>query len=246
MTLFYLFLKCSYIRYGDITPITAIGRIVACLCALCGAATIGMLVSVLVDRYQRIYARTLFINDEPIHIDDYSDDENDDADSKNVNRHSLASINSRIADNNARVNENLINSESNIVETLQTSTSPFDEENPTERRNKNNEIHFIIGYADNENQEKSRNLIEKINSIVAEKRASGDNISLRIISNENIRQSFSSSVQFQAVPPSDEDSGDEDSTKNINERRRKRNGLKTVRLAASKNDDYLNNSEKNA
>ena len=68
------------VGYGDIAPITVIGRITSCLCALCGAATIGMLVSVLVDRYQRIYARTLFINDEPIHIDDYSDDENEDTD----------------------------------------------------------------------------------------------------------------------------------------------------------------------
>lgn len=41
-------------------PITALGRVLACLCALFGAATTGMLVSVLVDRYQRIYNRKKF------------------------------------------------------------------------------------------------------------------------------------------------------------------------------------------
>ncbi|CAF3712773.1 unnamed protein product [Rotaria sordida] len=41
-------------RYGDMVPITALGRLTAVLCALTGVGTIGMLVSVLVDRYQRI------------------------------------------------------------------------------------------------------------------------------------------------------------------------------------------------
>ncbi|CAF3086325.1 unnamed protein product, partial [Rotaria sp. Silwood2] len=118
------------VGYGDIAPITPIGRIISCLCALFGAATIGMLVSVLVDRYQRIYARTLFINEEPIQIDDYSDDENNDTDSENENLYSVSRINLRIADNNARVKENVINGESNMVEILQTPDSSLDEENP--------------------------------------------------------------------------------------------------------------------
>ncbi|CAF3301135.1 unnamed protein product, partial [Rotaria sp. Silwood2] len=52
------------VGYGDIAPITPIGRIIACLCGLCGATTIGMLVSVLVDRYQRVFARKLYINED--------------------------------------------------------------------------------------------------------------------------------------------------------------------------------------
>ena len=51
-------------RYGDISPITPIGRIIASLCALFGAATVGMLVSVLVERYQRVFTRKLYINEE--------------------------------------------------------------------------------------------------------------------------------------------------------------------------------------
>lgn len=42
-------------------PITPIGRILSCLCALFGAATMGMLISVLVDRYQRVYKRKKFL-----------------------------------------------------------------------------------------------------------------------------------------------------------------------------------------
>lgn len=44
-------------------PITVIGRIVACLCALVGSGMMGMLVSILVDRYQRVYARKMYVPD---------------------------------------------------------------------------------------------------------------------------------------------------------------------------------------
>ncbi|CAF1563684.1 unnamed protein product, partial [Rotaria sordida] len=70
------------VGYGDITPITPAGRVIACLCGLCGATTIGMLVSILVDRYQRVYARKLYINEDIIDFHDLSDDENNDTDSK--------------------------------------------------------------------------------------------------------------------------------------------------------------------
>jgi hypothetical protein len=46
-------------------PVTVIGRILACSCALFGIATCGILVSVLVDRYQRVYNRKQFF---PEHI----------------------------------------------------------------------------------------------------------------------------------------------------------------------------------
>ncbi|CAF3627655.1 unnamed protein product [Rotaria sordida] len=45
-------------RYGDMVPVTALGRLTAVICALAGVGTIGMLVSVLVDRYHRIVFRT--------------------------------------------------------------------------------------------------------------------------------------------------------------------------------------------
>lgn len=51
-------------RYGDITPITALGRALACFAAIYGISTVSMLVSVLVGRYQRVYNRKRFLNDD--------------------------------------------------------------------------------------------------------------------------------------------------------------------------------------
>lgn len=62
-------------RYGDMYPITAIGRVLACLCALFGAATTGMLVSVLVDRYQRIYNRKKFFPEQILSSGDSNESE---------------------------------------------------------------------------------------------------------------------------------------------------------------------------
>lgn len=42
-------------------PVTAIGRIITCLCAFVGAGMMAMLVSVLVDRYQRVYNQKMYI-----------------------------------------------------------------------------------------------------------------------------------------------------------------------------------------
>ena len=54
--------------YGDITPVTPWGRALACFAAIYGISTVSMLVSVLVGRYQRVYSRKRFLND------DYSDE----------------------------------------------------------------------------------------------------------------------------------------------------------------------------
>ena len=42
-------------------PATVIGRILACIAALVGAGMMGMLVSVLVDRYQRVHQRKMYV-----------------------------------------------------------------------------------------------------------------------------------------------------------------------------------------
>ena len=54
-------------------PISSIGRILACLCALFGTATSGMLISVLVDRYQRVYNRKKFVPEQIIAARESSD-----------------------------------------------------------------------------------------------------------------------------------------------------------------------------
>ncbi|CAF3564979.1 unnamed protein product [Rotaria sp. Silwood1] len=65
------------VGYGDMYPITVIGRILACSCAYFGVATSGMLVSVLVDRYQRVYNRKKFSPEQIISAADPSNSEYD-------------------------------------------------------------------------------------------------------------------------------------------------------------------------
>jgi len=58
-------------------PITIAGRILACVCALLGVAIGGMLVSVLVDSYQRVYNRKKFFPEQIMSAIDASDSEHD-------------------------------------------------------------------------------------------------------------------------------------------------------------------------
>ena len=61
---FIYFYDFYFSRYGDITPITPLGRFLACLAAIYGISIVSMLVSVLVGRYQRVYTRKRFLNEE--------------------------------------------------------------------------------------------------------------------------------------------------------------------------------------
>ncbi|CAF2030182.1 unnamed protein product [Rotaria magnacalcarata] len=58
-------------------PTTVIGRILACTCAYFGVATSGILVSILVDRYQRVYNRKRFFPDHVISAIDPCESEHD-------------------------------------------------------------------------------------------------------------------------------------------------------------------------
>lgn len=42
-------------------PVSVAGRIIACLCALVGAGMMGMLVSILVEKYQRVHKRKMYV-----------------------------------------------------------------------------------------------------------------------------------------------------------------------------------------
>ncbi|CAF1389558.1 unnamed protein product [Rotaria magnacalcarata] len=65
------------VGYGDMYPTTVIGRILACTCAYFGVATSGILVSILVDRYQRVYNRKRFFPDHVISAIDPCESEHD-------------------------------------------------------------------------------------------------------------------------------------------------------------------------
>jgi hypothetical protein len=173
----FFFVSINY-SYGDITPITPTGRVIACLCALFGAATTGMLVSVLVDRYQRVYSRKLFVKEELIDFD--GSDEDEDTDSRDLNFIARHRRSSKIEDPDARAKERAEQINTNTTELLQTPDSliPIDE-NPLKRDG--SRVRFIVDYVDNENPQTSHTLLEKISSIIADKKSSGDNISLNII-----------------------------------------------------------------
>ena len=47
-------------------PVTAVGRVLTCLCAFVGAGMVGMLISILVDRYQRVYNRKMYVPQDEI------------------------------------------------------------------------------------------------------------------------------------------------------------------------------------
>ncbi|CAF4457353.1 unnamed protein product, partial [Rotaria sp. Silwood2] len=63
--------------YGDMYPITVTGRIFACTCAYFGVATGGILVSILVDRYQRVYNRKKFYPEQIISAVDPNESEHE-------------------------------------------------------------------------------------------------------------------------------------------------------------------------
>ena len=203
-----------FVRYGDIVPITPVGRIIACLCGLCGATTIGMLVSILVDRYQRVYARKLYINEDAIDFNDFSDDDNSDADSKDDLDHLRRHSNMRETKNPntlARINAAFrSDDQDNETETKDVSLVSY---RPTVHGNlfdrDNNSIRFIIGYVDNEEREISRDLLETIYSVVARKQTADSSIELSIISGEP-HQSSSYDVKFAISLSSDEDMADDD------------------------------------
>jgi hypothetical protein len=67
-----LFIIFFFDRYGDMYPITVGGRIISCLCAVVGAGMMGMLVSVLVDRYQRVYNRKMYVPDIEISSEEFN------------------------------------------------------------------------------------------------------------------------------------------------------------------------------
>lgn len=71
--------------YGDIYPITHTGRTIACLCALSGASIIGMLISVLLDRYQRIMNEDIdAINEQLLLDENLAEDNNNEGEEEKI------------------------------------------------------------------------------------------------------------------------------------------------------------------
>ncbi|CAF3500684.1 unnamed protein product [Rotaria socialis] len=86
------------VGYGDIVPITALGRLLAIMCAFSGVGTIGMFVSVIVDRYQRVFTRKLYIKPEKIDFNAFPGQESEDLESGHGN-YALNSLSTNLNDN---------------------------------------------------------------------------------------------------------------------------------------------------
>ncbi|CAF1104491.1 unnamed protein product [Didymodactylos carnosus] len=189
--------------YGDMYPITAAGRVLACLCAFSGTATVGMLASVLVDRYQRVYTRKLYTkeNVDEIEFDNYSDDDdraNSDLESE---WHNQLKNNVKAADPDARARKEESPRKYNDKESDGFDENPCDVKDESEEMlsnanekgliKKNLRACFSITYMadDPENDDPSEEIIERISEMVNEKRLGGTNISLSLIkSNDNGQQ----------------------------------------------------------
>ena len=150
---------------------------------------IGMLVSVLVDRYQRVFTRQLYVEDETIDFGDYSGDELNDTDTRSMNesqgRRRTLSKEIEDPDARARANAEYEHDENEIGDTLNVPTNlePSDMREHRISRD-SNRVHFIIGYIDDQTQEISKELLNSINTLVAQKQLSGNNIQLNIIADD--------------------------------------------------------------
>ncbi|CAF1252715.1 unnamed protein product [Adineta steineri] len=237
------------VGYGDIYPITPIGRVISCLCALFGAATIGMLVSVLVDRYQRVFARRLYVNDDDdVDLHEYSDDESSGIDSRAGSGRLPRRNNSKlIEDPDARAKENAaFETDDNTMEITPPINTQDIIENPLHQST--TRTHFIIGYVDKEEYDRSLNLLEAIKSIITLKQTNGTNIQLNVISNDQQQSSSPHNVRFQLSTSSTENSDDEDNnelTQIVSGPGNKGNVLRSFQTPLSSNySKYLDTAEK--
>lgn len=175
-----------------------------------------MLVSVLVDRYQRVYARKLYINDEIVNFEDLSEDENNDVGSRGTSRQYRRRSQTKDVDNpDTRAKDNTaFEEETNHPAVPDIIVSTNVDENVTDVIPRNNSrVHFIIGYVDDDKHETSVDLLEAISSVVAQKQATGENIQLNIMQDkpqQSPQRNSPYEVKFRLSVSSEGDSDEEE------------------------------------
>ena len=179
-----------------------------------------MLVSVLVGRYQSVYARKLFINEEQIDFNDFSDD--DDTESK------VSMQSSRGRDRRPKVSHDNPAFEppspapARIDEPVLISTAKSTPSN--EKRT--NDLHFIIGYVDDERKETSRDLLDKISNLVAVRNLTGNRVLLNVIANEqDEEEEADQGVRFDIASLTDEEHDDLEQFTEISKGRSDKNSV---------------------
>jgi hypothetical protein len=231
MMILFLFIHCSSMfSYGDIIPITIIGRIIACLCALFGAATIGMLVSVLVDRYQRVFARKLYINEEPVDLHELSDVDEQSNNDDDTTR--------TVADEQRLSHTSIPMIQMSHLSTIEPTCS---------HETSSHRIYFILGYVNDERCDIAEILFEQIQSIVERNQTSECQLRCNRVCHRQTDVSSSYNVKFELESTITDDDDDDrnsndmdmdDSLTEINSGcRRKGNVLKTFQRHLSEGNE---------
>ncbi|CAF0941967.1 unnamed protein product [Didymodactylos carnosus] len=167
--------------YGDMYPITAIGRTLGCLCAIFGQAAIGMAVSVLVDRYQRVYTRKLYIDakdDEMEFYESSDDDDDDDIESQtgvNSKQHKkdIGADPDALAREEKKTNGNygVENDDDNDDD-----NDNQDQDNEVDyQQKKGSKIKFILTVDNDEDETLVAELFRKMNKFIRERQQSNEN-----------------------------------------------------------------------
>ena len=234
------------IRYGDLTPITAIGRILACLCALFGTATIGMLVSILVDRYQRVYTRKRYINEDVIDFDDYPEGNSDETHSRHSNQ-SVRRMNGATIENPGnRAKQEATLGKLNPVfdkdDNNDSSESPHaplpSAAHPPSR--KNSGVRFIVGYIDNEEVETFQEPRDRISSSMTEKPMGDNSMTVNLVWDVPLTDLASPDVECHFTSDTENSDDNEEFTEINTEEgdRNKTNVLKCFRRRSPAPDDH--------
>jgi hypothetical protein len=167
-----------------LTPVTVGGRIIACFCALSGIGTIAMLTSVIVDRYQRVYNRRMYIKPEKIHPEDIFNDEQDDL----VSKPHSQSRGSRVVNDDS--NDEVHKQQQDIprIDRDQCPTETKDDEESSDSSviytvdGDENQVHLIVSCTDNDNSQISHDLSNTISAAIKEENFTGSNNEVNIIS----------------------------------------------------------------
>lgn len=205
-----------------------------------------MLVSILVDRYQRVFARKLYKDNEIVDYHDLSDDDNDSESRFNsgiLRRFSHSKLMEHTA---AKIHTALVKHTTNTNPTTDTSAASDIEVIDGDPMNPHNKpVRFVIGYADSDEDDKSSELIQTVSSVVANKQSAGENLELSILSTER-PQSNPYNIKFQLSLPSDEETDDDEELTEITEGLgAKGNVLKKFQFSPSPTSDkQFNFSEK--
>jgi len=131
--------------------VTPLGRALASLCAIFGISVVSMLVSVLAERYQRVYTRKLFLNEKYSDNLVFEDDENTDS--------------FRSETPTRKQSESLPNTDETLI------YKEISEEDEKERsENSTEKIQFVIGFiSDDSKKIKQSMMIEVIKELLQTK-----------------------------------------------------------------------------